>query len=222
MAFSVYVITHTATRRRYFGKAKNPHDRWRRHIKGDNPRSFIQRALRKYGREAFSFEVVDEFPSEAEAYRAESWWVIFSRSNDARFGFNLSEGGEGNAGHVVGAETRAKQSANSKRRWARPGERERNAEQTRLIHKGLKRSPETCQRIREKALGRKQTPEHRAASAAATKGVPRPYVRVMFKGVPKPREQVEKIAAAHRGMKRSEEAKANMRAAWERRKARAR
>ena len=219
MAFSVYVVTHLATGRRYFGKARDPRDRWRRHLRGDNPRSFVQRALRKHGRESFSFEVVEDFASEAEAYRAESWWVLFARSNDERFGFNLSAGGEGNPGAEVGPATRKLLSEVSKRRWARPGERERNAEQTRRVHTGLKRSPETCRRISEALAGHETSAEHRAKLSAAEKGVPRPYVSAALSGRKKSADHVAKVAAAHRGTKRSEEARANMRAAHARRKA---
>jgi group I intron endonuclease len=219
--FAVYVITHTAECLHYVGKSWNPKARWAQHLRGTSSRrSYIQRALKKHGREAFTLQVLEWFENEADAYEAEAWWIAFLRSNVAAYGYNLSAGGEGNPGHEVSQETRAKMSAVSVRRWSRPGERERNAEQTRKIHTGLKRSPATCRKISEAAKGRVPSAEHRAKISESSRGRPRPYVSALHLGVPKTAEHRAKVGAAHRGKKLSEETKAKLRAAWVRRRAR--
>lgn len=219
MRACVYFITHVESGRRYVGKAVNPEDRWKQHVRGKRQRdSYIQRAIQKHGADAFRFEVVDWFDSEREAYAAERWWVAFLRSNVDGFGFNLSVGGEGNSGYEMPAHARDKISESSKRRWARPGERERNAEQTRRVHTGLKRSPETLKRLSEAHKGHVVTDEHKAKLSASGKGKKKPGTSAALKGRPKSPEHRAKIGAAHVGMKRSEETRRKMREAWARRR----
>jgi group I intron endonuclease len=222
-AAAVYVITHLPTKRHYVGKSRNPKARWRQHLRGvSTRRSYIQRALRSHPVDEFVMQVLEWHPSDDEAYEAESFWVEFLRSNRSDYGFNLSEGGGGNRGFNVTPETRAKMSANSIARWARPGERERNAAQTVALHTGMKRSAETCSRISAALKGRSISPEQKQRISEFQKGKKKPWISEKWKGRLKTPEHVAKVAAWHTGKKRSEEARAAMRDAWARRKALAR
>lgn len=215
------MITHEPTGRHYVGKTAKPRERWLQHRRGAAVRdSYIQRSIAKYGAEQFTFTELEWFDSEADAYEAERWWVAFLGSNRFGVGFNLSLGGEGNAGHVMSADARQRISESSKRRWARPGERERNGELAKRIHTGLKRSAATCARIGESIRGHETTAAHREKLRLAQLGKPKPGTSEKMRGRPKSQEHREKIGAAHRGMKRSEQARANMREAARRRRER--
>lgn len=173
--------------------------------------------MKSHPLDEFRLTVVEAWPSDEEAYAAEEWWIEFLRSRTD--GFNLSAGGEGNRGHAITDETRAKLTANLRRRWAVPGARERQAELTRTIHTGMKRGAETRERQSRVHKGKPLAPAHRKKLSDATKGKARPDVSERQRGQPKAPEHVEKVAAAHRGMKRPESGKQRMRDAWAKRKA---
>jgi group I intron endonuclease len=217
---SVYVITHLPTLRHYVGKARNVKTRWKQHLRCTaKRRSHIQKALAKYGEAEFVCQEVERFETDDEAYKAEAWWVEFLRANVE--GFNLSAGGEGNPEFDVTDEFRAKMSAAGRKAWENNEERRKLvSDWTKANHTGMKRSAETCERIGASHRGKPLSPEWRKKISESSKGKPRQYISDLFKGVPKKPEHVAKIAAAHRGMKRSEQARANMRAGWARRLAR--
>ena len=66
----------------------------------------IHAALRKYG-DLIEFRVVQELCSEKEAFAAEKYWIKFYNSNNNKFGYNLTEGGEGTSGHKLSPEHKA-------------------------------------------------------------------------------------------------------------------
>jgi predicted GIY-YIG superfamily endonuclease len=97
MPYAVYVITHLATGRRYVGMTGDARRRWaaHRHTARWKPRTHIGRAIRKYGSEAFTFEVVCQFSTAMEAANHERMLIRVLRARDRRYGFNESDGGEG-------------------------------------------------------------------------------------------------------------------------------
>ena len=84
----------------------------------------INAARSKYGPANFTYEVLFEIETEdgKELRGALDHWEMFYiaqyRSKDSRFGYNMNDGGAGNAGGVYSAETRAKMGENSRRRMA--------------------------------------------------------------------------------------------------------
>lgn len=214
----MYVIIHVATNRYYVGKSANPRQRWLQHVRGTSTRgSYIQRSIARHGSAAFRMRILQVCDTDEAAYEAESWWVSALQSNVEGIGFNLSLGGEGSRGFKVTDKFRAHASEVSKRRWARPGEREKNAKQARRVHTGLKRSAETCQRVSEALIGHPTSPEHRTKLSASGLGKLKPGTSAALKGRPKSAEHRAKIGAAHVGMKRSEEARRRMSEASRRR-----
>jgi hypothetical protein len=136
--------------------------------------------------EQFTFDVIEEFASEEEAFLAETWWIEFLRSNVRGFGFNLDSGGVG--GRKRSAETKRvlseKSKANNVRYWL-----------------GKHHSSETRAKIGAASKGRTWTLEQREKMLAAREGR---HVSP---------ETREKIASSLRGKKRpptTEEVKAKM------------
>ena len=102
----IYLVTHKESGKKYVGQHLNedPTKRWAQHVYGGTRRSknlmFIN-ALHKYGKEAFTWEVIMTCSHEAlnnmEAYWAEQLSSYYSDTNDAGGvpgGYNVSWCGE--------------------------------------------------------------------------------------------------------------------------------
>lgn len=136
MNYTVY--KHTAPDGRiYVGiTSQKPAVRWQcgNGYKGN---SYFTRAIQKYGWDNFSHEILFENISRDEAVKHEIELIARYKSNQRKFGFNISSGGESKSGtkisqrqkdlisaaskgRIVSEETRKKLSAASKRTWSNP------------------------------------------------------------------------------------------------------
>lgn len=94
----IYKISHSATDRVYVGQTTQKNgcrSRWYNHCKraADGMNTYFYRAIRKYGREAFTVEVIEVCSDELLNDR-ESFWISEFRSNQKGFGFNSTSGGD--------------------------------------------------------------------------------------------------------------------------------
>lgn len=119
--WTVYKITHTESGDGYFGITKrSPPSRWAEHVhdsrrKRGNRRAFLHNAIRQYGADAFTFEVVRTVATREEACDIERAMIAEFQTMRPR-GFNLTSGGESTVGTKHSDETRAK----NKARWEDP------------------------------------------------------------------------------------------------------
>lgn len=87
----IYVITNLTNRKQYVGQTiQNPRDRWHRHTSVNNFNTVIGRAIKKYGKENFKFEVVDSASSVEELNIKEREWIV--KLDTYRNGYNSSKG----------------------------------------------------------------------------------------------------------------------------------
>lgn len=122
--------------------------------------------------------------TEAEAFETEKALIrAIGRITNGGPLVNMTDGGEGVVGHTRTPEQRARMS---------------------VARKGIAPSAEARVKISAKLKGRPKSPEHCAAVSAAKKGVSHG---------PLSAAHCESLRVAHTGLKRSEEAKAAMRAA---------
>jgi group I intron endonuclease len=113
-AFCIYLITNLVNGKKYVGKSNDPQVRWGDHKKiatgGKNkyPTEFfaVHAALHKYGIDKFKFEIIEEFDSEDESYKAETCWIEFYQSDNKNNGYNCNKGGKG--GGIPTEETKQK------------------------------------------------------------------------------------------------------------------
>ena len=93
-AYSVYAIQNIINLKRYIGKAKDPLARWETHKREAtlNKGYLLHAAIRKYGIENFSFEILKDFPSDEEAFNFERL-MIKSYNSLVPFGYNITPGG---------------------------------------------------------------------------------------------------------------------------------
>lgn len=128
MNFFVYIIQNLLNNKVYIGKTNNFDLRLDRHFNvvkngktvGNKTFNLIHKAISKYGKENFIFQVIEEFVNEKESLEAEKFWIEFFRSNVSRFGsdsgYNLTDGGEGISGFLHSEETKMKISSTLKGR----------------------------------------------------------------------------------------------------------
>lgn len=147
--FEVYVITNLVNGKQYVGKARNAQRRWWDHCARVNYGSTcaIHRAIRKYGRDAFTVEVLERTDTESAAFEAERGHIVRLRTNE--HGYNMTEGGEGCSGYRHTPESLKKMGA---------------------VHRGQVWTAEQRARMSEALRGRVLTPEHCAAISAAKMG----------------------------------------------------
>jgi predicted GIY-YIG superfamily endonuclease len=177
-----YQITHVPTGRIYFGKTNNPNRRRWEHFEGKNRNtgnSHLARAIKLYGPEQFTFEVVSAHPNDESACLTEE--IFIALLDTTQTGFNIALGGKGRrAPHsdktrakflkawetrcrTLSDETRAKQSA----AHIGLGHTEETKEKLRTINtqfnpmrgkepwnKGRRATPEEIEKNRAQALQR--------------------------------------------------------------------
>lgn len=179
----IYVITNTANGKQYVGQTRcGVVERWRKHWSRSETNSgacpALAAAIRKYGKDAFTIDVIHELPLDApqQEIDAAEQTAIRERGTLSPNGYNLEEGGKGGR---PSAETRAKRSA---------------------ALKGKPLSDEHRRKLSESQKGRKRT------STAEIAGYKRRVD--MLTGVPRSPEIIAKAVATRRGKPKTEAEKA--------------
>lgn len=97
----IYIYTNKINGHQYIGQTNNLQNRFRGH-KSDsfNPNSHsynypLHNAIRKYGLENFSFEVLESNLTQEQANEREKYWIAEKKSHISYGGYNISFGGEG-------------------------------------------------------------------------------------------------------------------------------
>jgi translation initiation factor 2 beta subunit (eIF-2beta)/eIF-5 len=134
--WTVYRHIHDESGRSYIGLSNHTMmHRWNQHVSqaknSKNGRWHFPNAIRKYGKESFSHEVLQVCASLEDANQAEQFWIwTYDTSNPFR-GFNIALGGS-HTPHPIrknpwnDPEYRARASAAAKARWADPVIRAKN------------------------------------------------------------------------------------------------
>lgn len=216
--FYVYVHTCTANGKRYVGCTTQaiPEFRWLEG-RGYRHNEHFYRAILKYGWNNFQHEVF-EVESEEEMYRKEIELISFYHSNDPRYGYNHSSGGEKSAsgcirseetrkklsealkGKTHSEETRRKISEAKKGKPHKPFSEEAKRHMSEA-KKGKPHKPcseEARKHMSEAAKKKAKDPEYRKKLSEAQKGKPhnfseeaRKRISETHKGKPKPRVKIK-------------------------------
>ena len=87
----IYIIKNDINTKVYIGQSLNSEERFKSHCKGSYDNSLIDKAIQKYGKEHFWFEILE---SQIENYNErEKYWIKYYNSLKP-FGYNILEGGE--------------------------------------------------------------------------------------------------------------------------------
>jgi len=145
----IYIIKNDINTKVYIGQSLNSEKRFKEHCKGDYDNSLIDKAIQKYGKQHFWFEILE---SQIENYNErEKYWILHYDS--FKNGLNCNEGGHGNIGHKHSKESRKKMSESAKK----------NSEiislRTKKTHTGRVQSYEERQKKSIKLKGLKRSDE---------------------------------------------------------------
>lgn len=95
----IYKITNNINGKIYIGQVYNKsiNDRFIRHCDSASkiPKSYLARAIHKYGKENFKVEQIEECYSVSELNEREKYWIAYYNSTNGEIGYNLTPGGEG-------------------------------------------------------------------------------------------------------------------------------
>lgn len=108
----VYLLTCLVNGKVYVGKTMTTVSRrWLNHVSvAKNPRTYISRAIAKYGAEAFTVETLCEAESESQLSFYECLFISALNSMNSTWGYNLTAGGEGTTGRKMSDAQRQKMS----------------------------------------------------------------------------------------------------------------
>ena len=160
----VYVIQNKINNKIYIGKSNDPHKRFKDHVRS---KGYIGNAIKHYGKENFTFQILEEHPTEQDAFEAEQFFIQYLNSMSPS-GYNLNAGGLG--GTNPSLLTRQKISKASKDRCPRLGckDTKETKELKSLLFSGVgnpmygkHHSVETKKKISNANKGKKRTQEEK-------------------------------------------------------------
>ena len=96
----VYQITNKVNDKKYIGITNNPKKRWENHKCNNDPTIAIAKAIQKYGKENFNFEVLYSGLTIEDASEKEIE-LIKKLNTRVPFGYNVAEGGQYNIGNKI-------------------------------------------------------------------------------------------------------------------------
>ena len=145
----IYKFTNKLNNKVYIGKSVNVERRIKRHLrefKYENIQCYFYRAIRKYGIENFDYEIICECKKE-NLDEMEKYYIHLYNSNNLKYGYNMTEGGDGALGTHCTEENRKKLSERMKEN--NPMKNGMSDEQKKKISqslKGRKMSKEFCKK----------------------------------------------------------------------------
>jgi hypothetical protein len=215
-----YVYTHSTEERGIFYVGKGTKYRTKLIHRKHNP--YHTNIVNKYGIENIIVSSI-LCRDEQHAFDLEVRMIAALRNGGVKL-TNMSDGGEGNSGHVPSDETKAKISAGNlghvvseetraKISEANTGriQSEETLAKLSIIRTGRKHTEETKAKISKSTKGIKKSDETRAKMSARTLSEEhKAKISSSSKGKPKSDEHKSKIRIANTGKKHTDEARANM------------
>ena len=196
----IYKFTNKLNNKVYIGKSVNVESRIKRHLcnfKNENNQCYFYRAIRKYGIENFEYEIICECKKE-NLNEMEKYYIHLYVSNNLKYGYNMTEGGDGALGRHCTEENRKKLSKRMKEN--NPMKNGMSDEQKKKISqslKGRKMSKEFCEKTSKRMKENNPMKNKETAKKVSEKQ----------KGKIMSKEAREKISAANNGKVLSEETK---------------
>lgn len=96
---AIYSIQNLINGKIYIGQTSDLDIRWNRHKnqlrKNKHINKHLQNAWNKYGEENFKFDIIKKCSDEDNLNKLEQYYIKEYNSNNTKFGYNLTSGGEG-------------------------------------------------------------------------------------------------------------------------------
>jgi group I intron endonuclease len=188
----IYKILSEIDNKVYIGSAVDTDKRKRSHFAdlhlNRHSNIHLQRAYDKYGKENFSFEIIETVEDIGLLIEREDFWISFFKANNDEFGYNIRKHASSNLGMRWSDEVKKRMSESKK------GEKSPRF--------GTKNSPETRKKISEARMGIVLSEEHKRKLSLAGLGRKRSLESIK-KGAEKMRgrklspETIQKIIDHH-------------------------
>lgn len=177
-----YVYKHTSPSGKvYIGiTSQQPEKRWK-HGNGYAHNKYFWRAIQKYGWDNFEHEILFSGLNEQDAKDKEKELIEKYQSNVPELGYNISSGGEGRSGVSLSEDAKKKISNANKGRLAgknNPNYGNHSFSGSNNYFYGRHHTEESKSKIREKAIGRKDSDETKLKKSNATKGSNNPRAKI--------------------------------------------
>lgn len=91
MTCGIYMIKNKKTNQIYIGQSNNIEQRWIYHCNATQKKQYIDRAIKKYGKDSFSFDIIEETNNLNER---EKYWIKFYNTYKNKNHYNLTPGGD--------------------------------------------------------------------------------------------------------------------------------
>lgn len=175
----IYKFTNKINNKVYIGQGKNLQVRIQGHLnsyKNENNNKYFHRSIRKYKIENFQVEILVQEKNllKPELDDLEIDFIRLYNSNNPKFGYNMTTGGEGSNGYKHTQEAKEKFSKihkgkkhtqEAKEKIGKASSSRKMSQETKKnvskVHKGKIVSEETKQKLRDYNLGKKLTEETR-------------------------------------------------------------
>jgi hypothetical protein len=102
--------------------------------------TYFINARKKYGKDYFNYEIIEFCYSEEQLNERERYWIKFFNSKRPN-GYNLTDGGDGNPGHVYSEESKKKMSESGIIAQNRPETKKKKSEKSKINFKDLWADP---------------------------------------------------------------------------------
>ena len=144
----IYKVTNTINGKIYIGQTWNTLEyRINQHFREakDNNRThvYFHNAIRKYGEENFSIEIIDHAETQEELDEKERYWITYYDSNNKSKGYNLDSGGK--SGGKKSESTKRKIGETTLQKWENPATAEK-------MREGLLKGIETMKKNAKKYI----------------------------------------------------------------------
>lgn len=94
MTCGIYKFTNKINGKVYIGQSVNIERRYYDHLKRDDSKNYFHRAIKKYGKDNFLFEILEEY-SEENLNDREKYYIAKYNNNNRKLGYNSTSGGDG-------------------------------------------------------------------------------------------------------------------------------
>ena len=174
MIFSIYKITNTLNGKLYIGFTSfSVEKRWKVHLRnaraGGNLKYALYQAIRKYGKERFTVEVIYQSPDKEHTVNVMEPFFIAEYNTFGKYGYNQTLGGEAPMlGKKHSDQSKASMSLNS------------SGSKNPMF--GRKHSPETVAKIKEKRKLQVFSEETKQLWSSQRKGKSKPIMKLKMLG----------------------------------------
>ena len=123
MLHEIYLVTNLINGKQYVGQTKHGHTggRWKEHnVIREDYNTIFHNAIKKYGTENFSVEVIEDNISDRDIDQREIYYIEFYNTFHANgHGYNMTKGGRGMLGYKPTKKTKQKVKKSTIETWKR-------------------------------------------------------------------------------------------------------